>query len=564
MMFDELQQEMAWEVEYVEDLDESVIGFIAKTCGMNANLLRDQAGSSALIQAGFFSQRIRAATKPPWCILRKPAGEALAELAAGPRPSEETLAKIWDLCALGYSRPLLEKGLWLLGMAGWSSTPVEQAHVAASGLMRKHSDYGQKTLSARAMLVSVAPLFKPSETDLKMRRLELRLQSLQKRRPECISGRQVFLKDLNTKASELKDQGRHVAADMHTKLMHRHGVMWKGSGADLRAAYETKAEQARDQAREELVHKKQALVAEMQILRARSGPQGRDVEPLRISSCRLSETHIAEFDGLYHSPEWSSKRVDDLQAAAMEPLGPPPLAVRELLEAMEIYHDDSRTVPAAWVPLLCQHRSFFQSCLLRFDAPGVPQFFRFIFAMQSPYLVCLLPVQFKEPEREYLHPAALDEMALKDWVHVFEYVGLGFVYSDEDTMSSEWNLHVLPDVIGQGKRSFVSDGTWMPIAEVRERCCQRFLLQHSTNQRLRGASETKQLLIWMSCLGCWTCWVLRVGQMQPAKLEAAKLVARRVRTASPIARPRSLTPPMSWMHSWRNDVSSQQRPRSYQ
>ena len=54
IIFDELQQEMAWEVDYVEQMDEPVIGFIAKTCGMNAKLLRDQTNSSALIQAGFF------------------------------------------------------------------------------------------------------------------------------------------------------------------------------------------------------------------------------------------------------------------------------------------------------------------------------------------------------------------------------------------------------------------------------------------------------------------------------------------------------------------------------
>ena len=353
IMFDELQQEMASEVDYVEQMDEPVIGFIAKTCGMNAKLLRDQTNSSALIQAGFFSQRIRAATKPPWCILRKPPAEALAELAAAPRPPEETLGKIWDLLALGYSRPLLEKGLRLLGMASWSSTPVEQAHVAASGLMRKHSDYGQQTLAARSMLVSMAPLFKPSESDLKFRRLQLRLASLEKRRPECISGRQVFLQDLNSKAAEMRTQGRPLAADMHTKLMHRHGGMWKESSAGVRAAYEAKAELTRDQVREELVHKKQVLLAEMQIMRARCCTEDRDGEPLRVSSCRFSELRIAEFNGLYESPEWSAKRVAELQAAALEPLGPPPLAVQEILEGMEIYHDDPRPAMAPWVALLC-------------------------------------------------------------------------------------------------------------------------------------------------------------------------------------------------------------------
>jgi hypothetical protein len=234
---------------------------------------------------------------------------------------------------------------------------------------------------------------------------------------------------------------------MHKKLMHRHGGMWKGSDAAVRAAYEAKAEQTRDQVREEHVHKRQALVAEMQIMRARGKTQDVDGEPLRVSSCRLSEPQIAEFNALFLSPEWSAKRVAALQAAALEPLGPPSRAVQAVLEAMEIYQDDPRPAPAPWVPVLCHHRSFFQSCLLRFDAPDAPKFFRFIFAMQSPYLVCLLPVQPKDHEREYIHPATLDEMALKDWLHVFEYNGLGFVYSDEDTISSDWDVHVLTDVI---------------------------------------------------------------------------------------------------------------------
>lgn len=115
---------------------------------MTVGRLHKEAYSSVLIQAGFFKYRIRAVVRLPFSILTRDPSDALDDLSESPCLDDAVLAKLWELLKLGYSRPELEKGLCLLAQAGWSSAPVEQAHAAASILMKKHSEYGQRTLAS--------------------------------------------------------------------------------------------------------------------------------------------------------------------------------------------------------------------------------------------------------------------------------------------------------------------------------------------------------------------------------------------------------------------------------
>lgn len=466
-VYNDLMQEMTSEVGYCHDLDPAVWSCVASAVGMCAGELRGQACLSVLIQAGFFSQRLRAARRPPWCILQKDTSDALADLADGPRPSDETLGKIWDLLELGYPRPELERGLWLLSMAGWSSTAVEQAHVAASMLMKKHGDYGQQTLGARSMLLSMAPLVRPSKHDAKLHRLQSRAQALARRKPQCITGRQVLLKELNMTAAEARSEGRSVAPNMHDTLMRSHGEMWRKFPAVAREMYSRKAESERHEAFEALRNQKLAVQSEIELLKLRACDQDPASEPLRVSSCRLSRSDIVEFQALCDGGGWSAKRVDELRAAACERLGPPSEEVRAVLDAMEVHSSEDPVEPADWLPLLCSHRAFFQGCAMRFwtDA-GAWLHCKFVFAMQSPRLVCFLRLRVGEVLHEYIDPADFDRLALREWQHTFMFDHLDFLFSDESTIKPGWTMQVLTDVSCAGRRRFVADGEWLALADI--------------------------------------------------------------------------------------------------
>ena len=93
---------------------------------------------------------------------------------------------------------------------------------------------------------------------------------MDRRRPEHIRGRQVFLKDLNAKAQEIRGAGRQVPVDIHLRLIVKHGTLWNDIRSEVRTRYEIKAGREREASRDALHEKKDSLCAELQLLRDRT------------------------------------------------------------------------------------------------------------------------------------------------------------------------------------------------------------------------------------------------------------------------------------------------------
>lgn len=217
MVYSNLVQKMSWDVDYVHSLGR----------GASMHRWRCRHGSLpppggglhvGLGPGGVLQVSHPGGTQPPWPVLQKGESEASDDLADSPCADDEILRKVWGLARQGYPRPVLEQGLNLLAQAGWSSAPVEQAHVAASMRMKKHTDYGQRTLTSRSMLASMAPLLKPSASETKLNALEMNIESLARRRPQHIWGRQVFLRELPMRTDDMRASGRTVAPDMHKRF----------------------------------------------------------------------------------------------------------------------------------------------------------------------------------------------------------------------------------------------------------------------------------------------------------------------------------------------------------
>ena len=130
----------------IEEFGCAVWQSLADLCRMPVTELVHKVIAAAWVAAGYLWERLRAATRPPWCYVSgdRNLDESLDEIVAGPRPREETSRNIWDLCALRYPRATLARGLRLLRMCGWTATPVEQAHCAASARARFHETYPAK------------------------------------------------------------------------------------------------------------------------------------------------------------------------------------------------------------------------------------------------------------------------------------------------------------------------------------------------------------------------------------------------------------------------------------
>ena len=56
-----------------------------------------------------------------------------------------------------------------------------------------------------------------------------------------------------------------------------------------------------------------------------------------MGSCRLSDAEKLDFDTLFNSDVWTRKHIDELRAAAVEPIAPP---AAQIVAGLETFEDD--------------------------------------------------------------------------------------------------------------------------------------------------------------------------------------------------------------------------------
>ena len=119
------------------------------------------------------------------------------------------------------------QGLDLLARAGWSTTATEQGHSSSGCLMKLHKMYGARTMQDRACVMAASPLFSKTNFERKLFALERRLASLDRRRPNYLTGRQLFLRELNYTANRMRLEGKNFKPDFRKGIMIDHGKLWQ-------------------------------------------------------------------------------------------------------------------------------------------------------------------------------------------------------------------------------------------------------------------------------------------------------------------------------------------------
>ena len=194
-MLHRLDEEVWEELSFVANISADVWCFIQATMGFEGNLKNDCI-TATTIAAGFINCALRPARKLPWTLCIGNLDENVDKLMRGPLPSEEISLKIVELVGLGYNRADITKALELLGQVSWSATATEQAHVAASSIMKQHKAYGEDMMRSRAFLLQLRPLLVDDLEHRKVASLQARLEQLDKKRPDRINGRHVLVQDL--------------------------------------------------------------------------------------------------------------------------------------------------------------------------------------------------------------------------------------------------------------------------------------------------------------------------------------------------------------------------------
>lgn len=197
------------------------------------------------------------------------------------------------------------------------------------------------------MLVSMAPLLKPSPSEAKLGPLEKKRDALAHRRPQHIGCRQVLLRGLNMRSEDMRAAGRTVAPNMRERLMQQHGQMRQDVGAEACSQYGVGASAERDRATEKLQGQKLEAEAELQLLRERTHQEEASGNPMMLSSHRLGPNQLAELGAQFAGKDCPAKLVGALRAASSELIGPPVEAERQALEASVARRLRSAAISAA-------------------------------------------------------------------------------------------------------------------------------------------------------------------------------------------------------------------------
>ena len=259
----------------------------------------------------YLRNKIRPAKALPWSLLGHNKGQKLEELKAGARPAERTSQKIFDLLQIEYPRDVLLQGLALLEQIGWSSTPTEQAHLPASKVMQSHTTYSSDSMQARAMAASLQPPLARSAEDRKRHALQQTLARLERRQPQNISGRHVYVKEVMQQARDMMLQERNPGTKIQNHLMKQHGKKYQSFRDATKQRYTMQAQGLAADRLEQLEEEKDAVRAQLRELRGHSNSDAKsEGSSWRMSDCKLSSQEVQELQAMCGDAKLTDTVVD--------------------------------------------------------------------------------------------------------------------------------------------------------------------------------------------------------------------------------------------------------------
>jgi hypothetical protein len=466
MQIDSIDEELADELGHISHLPNRVWQELASVFGLTWHQLRSDCMAASLTAAGYIQSKLRQARKGVWQLLRGDRRQNILDLAKTTSPpDDEVMFKIWELMRLGFGINLCLEGLAALSKVSWTTLSVEQGHASASGLMKMHREYGRATLMARSMIMQFQPLLRELPEERRLREAEKQYDTLGRKQPQRINGRHLFIKELNMMASQYKSQGKQVPKDVSRQIIKNHGKRWALQEPSVQSDYHRRAEETRQEADQDLQVRRDMLATRIETLRVQVTTASATEGPLRLTSCRLSETEKLELENIFASELFSAAHVEGWREADQLPFEPPNDAVRLALESVEVGWQSPIHPYPSWVPSMCWNRAFFATCGLLVEEPEGETYWKVCYAMQNPYLVCLVGLDPLETAVPWAEPPNYEEAFSKSWEHTFEVAINRFRWSDEGHWKSEWPVFVLPDVRHE-EGKVVADGRWLLLDKI--------------------------------------------------------------------------------------------------
>ena len=444
-----LQEECQWIADVSGFTWNRLSGLLS---GLPAKALRSACCLAASISAAYFTRKcLQVVQSFPWKLCVGNIADNLEQLASQIQcPSADaTTQQIHHLLRIGYSRRALVEGILLLRDVHFATNNIEQGHGSAATIIRAHKRYGKNMLSQRSFIHMMRFMFPSSsaESGVSKSRSEAKLESLMAYQPQRITGRHIFLGDLQTALATAVPLERR--GEVGQTMMVRHALVYKGLKPALREEYEARAANMSSARRKANDDELATLLRQRQDsghIRSRQDPG--DPAQLQVSTCRLSETDLATIAAMYSSFEFSERKVEALREQAI--VGPPPPTAASIAKLEAIAHDAEEVGALPdWCHMVCKFRNEFHGCALVFQTDGAEATYLLLFAQKSPQQAAFIPLTKKEfvlPLASSLEgPILLATMATL-CEHQFECQWCHFVYERDIVINDATIVHVLPDM----------------------------------------------------------------------------------------------------------------------
>ncbi len=446
-----LEETLADELAWVASLSESFWKRLASVEGKACfhRTLRSDCVVAASIGAAYIKRGLfNVARSYPWSLAIGNIEANLSRLMQEENVQEPTALKVQALAAQGFNRAALVDGLMLLRDCHWSTVSVEQGHGSAAALHKHHKAYGHDMLMARSFLHMTKPLLASDDSlGVGGRAASAQLQALDKKQPNKVTGRHLFLKDLMQQAQQALPPGRLLSQADKTNIMAQHGALWQQCSPSQQRGWEKQAEALVAQQAEKWQGERSRLQASLALQRKRLSEEALAQGSLcRLSASRLSPPELQALQASFASPAWGPKAVERLRAIATTPPEEPSAAAKAALESMGSPAVDARPSPA-WGRTVCRNRDAFARCALLLKGGLETQAYAFMYASQSPMFAAFVPLQALERPLPCLSPATFAAADLGHYAFDWTFAIADFVWDADIQVPEGIEIWVVPQLV---------------------------------------------------------------------------------------------------------------------
>lgn len=390
-----IDEEVSVVYDWLGHLPDGVWRVLAGIASAPPQCIRSEALSIVLASASYAMWRFLDVREAPFTLMGENKEQKLAEFLASPMPERGVPKKIWELDHIGYARESVIGILEVAEQASWSFMVGEQGHATCTRVMKHHPDYGQNMMACRSTIMQAAPLVSDTPEEKRYKAAVLRCARLGHKRPQNISGRHMFCKELIKQAQASKGKGgMYDDPEIGKKVFRFHAKPWSEADAGKRQLFEDEALQERARKRQRLEDDRTIARASLQIERGRLRESLQRGGPHRMSSCKFTDVELSAFADLLKGGAMSDTQIAERRARAQLGVDEPPKKFQHALSSFAPASAVKAAPLLPWVRSVCQHRSCFKQALFRLKTADSEEIFRFAWAMQNPLvlgLVCCDP-----------------------------------------------------------------------------------------------------------------------------------------------------------------------------